>query len=99
VKQNERDDVCYRQPRTLGERVAIANDFVKRFDYRIPLVVDPIENPANDAYSAVPERLYVIDENGRVAYKGRPGPFGFEPDELNSWLASRFPSGITSGGS
>lgn len=83
---NERQGVCYMQPRTLEDRLAIARDFVERFDYRIPLVVDPMDNPAEVAYSGWPERLYVIDEEGRVAYKGGRGPVGFRPRQVEQWL-------------
>jgi type I thyroxine 5'-deiodinase len=88
---NEEEDVCYPQPRTLEQRLAIANDFVERFDYELPLLVDPIENPAEEAYAGWPERLYVIDEEGTIVYKGEPGPFGYHPDEVEAWLAARFP--------
>jgi type I thyroxine 5'-deiodinase len=91
MDDNEEEGVCYKQPRTTAERAAIAADFVQRFDYPIPLLVDPIEDPANALYAGWPERLYVIDENGVVAYKGRTGPFGFEPEEVEAWLAARFP--------
>lgn len=87
---NLKEDVCYLQPKTLEQRLAIANDFVKRFNYRIPLVVDPIENPANAAYAAWPERLYVLDERGTIVYKGKPGPFGYHPEEVEAWLQERF---------
>jgi len=86
---NEKEDVCYRQPTTIAERVAIANDFVSRFDYSVPLVVDPIDDPAMHAYAGWPERLYVVGEDARVAYKGGVGPFGYDPDELETWLAQR----------
>ena len=33
IKDNEKENVCYMQPRSVGQRVAIANDFVKRFRY------------------------------------------------------------------
>ncbi len=91
MDSNEKENVCYAQPRTTGERVAIANDFVKRFHYEIPLVVDPIENPANAAYAGWPERFYVVDERGVIVYKGKPGPFGYHPEEVEAWLAKRFP--------
>ena len=74
----------------MSGRVAIANDFVQRFDYQMPLVVDPIDNPAELAYAAWPERLYIVDEFGSVAYKGGVGPFGYDPDELEAWLDERF---------
>ena len=88
---NEKDSVCYPQPSSTAARLRIANDFVERFHYGLELVVDPFENPANAEYAGWPERLYVIDEHGRVAYKGEPGPFGYHPEEVEAWLAARFP--------
>ena len=90
MASNEKESVCYPQPRTLKQRVAIANDFAKRFDYRVPLAVDDMENRAMHAYAGWPERLYVIDEKGVVVYKGKPGPFGYHPEEVADWLAKRF---------
>ena len=92
MKSNEKgqDDVCYAQPKTLEQRVAIANDFTKRFKYTVPFGIDEMNNAANDAYSAWPERLYVIDEQGRVSYKGGNGPFKYDPKEVRAWLAGRF---------
>jgi type I thyroxine 5'-deiodinase len=89
---NVAEGVCYKQPKTTQQRLAIANDFVKRFKFPIPLLVDPIENPANAVYAGWPERLYVIDEHGTIVYKGEPGPFGFHPEEVETWLAKRFPA-------
>jgi hypothetical protein len=31
----------------------------------------------------------VIDERGAIALKGELGPFGFDPDALDAWLAAR----------
>ena len=33
------------------------------------------------AYSAMPERLYLISAEGRVAYKGGMGPMFFQPKQ------------------
>jgi hypothetical protein len=52
-------------------------------------VVDPISNPANELYAGWPERFYIIDETGRIAYKGEPGPFGYKPEQVEEWLAKR----------
>src|SRR6516164_1728988 len=54
----DKDDVCYAQPKTLEQRVAIANDFTKRYKYSVPFGIDEMNNAANDAYAAWPERLY-----------------------------------------
>jgi hypothetical protein len=80
MKSNVKDDVCYAQPKTLEQRLAIANDFTKRFKYDVPFGIDEMNNAANDAYSAWPERLYIIDEQGRISYRG----------EVRSWLAARY---------
>jgi hypothetical protein len=90
MDSNEEEGVCYPQPKTMEQRLAIANDFVKRFDYPVPLLVDPIDNPANRLYAGWPERFYVIDEQGKIVYKGEPGPFGFHPEEVEAWLEKRF---------
>jgi len=93
MDSNETENVCYPQPKTLEQRVAIANDFTKRFHYDVPIAVDDMDNVAEKAYAGWPERLYVIDENGKVAFKGKPGPFGYHPEEVDAWLAARFGSG------
>jgi hypothetical protein len=90
MKSNVREDVCYAQPKNLAQRVAIANDFIKRFKYPIAFGIDDINNSAEAAYSAWPERLYVIDESGRIAYRGGMGPFHYDPAEVRAWLAARY---------
>ena len=87
---NEKEDVCYPQPTTTADRVRIANDFVRRFHYEIPMFVDPIDNRANATYAGWPERLYVVDEMGTIVYKGEPGPFGYHPEDVATWLRGRF---------
>ena len=34
----------------------------------------------------MPDRLYVVDSRGRIAYKGGRGPFGYKPSELEQAL-------------
>ena len=48
----------------------------------MPLLVDTIDNRVERAYSGFPDRLYLIGRDGRIAFQGGPGPFGFKPDEL-----------------
>ena len=86
----DKDDVCYAQPKTLAQRVVIANDFIKRFKFTLPFGIDDMSNAADLAYSAWPERLYVIDESGRIAYRGGMGPFNYNPAEVREWLAARY---------
>ncbi len=92
MPQNDSEKVCYLQPQTTEQRVAIARDFVARFHYDIPLLVDPIENPANIAWAGWPERLYVVGSDGILRYAGHPGPFQYHPEEVAVWLAKNLPA-------
>jgi len=91
MDENDKQNVCYPQPTTMKARVAIANDFVGRFHYGLPLAIDGMDNHVEKLYSGWPERLYVIGTGGRILYKGEPGPMGYHPEEVAAWLAKRFP--------
>jgi hypothetical protein len=86
MKSNLKDDVCYAQPKTLQQRVIIANDFTKRFKFPLPFGIDDMSNAANDAYAAWPERIYIIEESGHIAYRGGIGPFNYKPEEARRAL-------------
>ena len=64
--------------------------FQKRFKFPLPFGIDDMGNAANDAYAAWPERIYIIDESGRIAYRGGMGPFNYKPEEAREWLAARY---------
>jgi hypothetical protein len=89
--EKEKDNVCYAQPKTLEQRVAIANDFIQRFHFPIPLGVDSMANTADTVYAGWPERVYIVDESGKIVYRGGLGPFQFHPEEARAWLEKRFP--------
>ncbi len=69
-------------PTTLEERQAVAQRCQDTLDYNIPTLVDGIDNSVNQAYAALPTRLYLVGVDGRVVYAGKPGPWGFSPAEL-----------------
>jgi hypothetical protein len=88
--EKDKDNVCYKQPKSIGDRVAIANDFTQRYKFTVPFGIDEMSNAANDAYAAWPERLYIVDETGHITYKGGNGPFKYDPKEVRAWLAARY---------
>jgi hypothetical protein len=49
-------------------------------------MVDEMDDRVGRAYSGMPDRMYLIDRKGRIAYKGGRGPFGFKPGELEQAL-------------
>jgi len=74
------------QPKTYGERSAVATKCHALLKPTIPLLVDEIDDSTGNAYSGMPARLYVIDTAGRVAYKSGRGPFGFKTGEMEQAL-------------
>lgn len=74
------------QPRDLSQRVAVAGQCCQALEVSMPLLVDGIDDRVGRAYSGMPDRLYVIDRDGKVVYKGGRGPFGFKPGEMEQSL-------------
>ena len=86
MDSNGRMGVKVKQPTTNAERNEVCEQFQKKMNPGITLLVDDISDPAGSAYSGMPARLYVIDPKGKVAYKSGRGPFGFKPGELEQAL-------------
>jgi len=86
MSSNDRVGVALAQPRTYEERVSVAQTCGKRLALGFPMLVDTIDDTVGARYSGMPSRLYLIDGQGKVAYKSGRGPFGFKPDELEHSL-------------
>jgi hypothetical protein len=88
VKDNRADAITVLDPTTDDERAAVAETCMVRGAIRIPVLVDGMDDAVAKAYGAWPDRLYLIDVDGRVAYQSDMGPFGFLPEELEVALSS-----------
>ena len=69
-------------PITTVERLKVAKQCVTGLKLVMPAIVDKMDDAVSMAYHGWPERLYLIGKDGKVAYAGGPGPFQFEPNEL-----------------
>jgi len=87
MQSNIKDKVVFASPKTRGQRETVAGMCVRKLGIKFPALVDDFHNTTEQAYTGWPDRIYLIDKGGRVAYKSRPGPFGFHPDELKAALA------------
>ena len=87
MASNDKAEIVFAQPRTFEERNDVAAKCCTALKMTIPLLVDTLDDAVGHAYSGMPDRLYLIDRSGRVAYKGGRGPFGFKPDELDQAIA------------
>lgn len=86
TETNARANILVKQPTTLSERCSIAGQCSAILNIKGPLVVDELDNRVGRTYGGWPDRLYVIDRDGRVAYRGGPGPFAFNPREMEQSL-------------
>ena len=86
MESNVEEGVLLHQHGTLEERFAAAREGVERLGLTMPVLVDGMDDAVSEAFAAWPERLYVAETGGRLAYVGGPGPFEFEPDAAASAL-------------
>jgi type I thyroxine 5'-deiodinase len=78
MESNIKDKVVFASPKNEDERACVAGACVRKLG---------IKFPAEQAYTGWPDRIYLIDQKGRVVYKSKPGPFGFKADDLGKALA------------
>ena len=86
MESNNRVGVSLAQPKTYDERVGVASRCQKTLGLGFPMLVDALNDTVGARYSGMPSRLYVIDTQGKVAYKSGRGPFGFKPAEMEQAL-------------
>jgi hypothetical protein len=84
MKSNIKDNVLFANPKTDEERAFVAGACVRKLGIKFPAILDGIENRTEVAYTGWPDRLYLIDRDGKVVFKSKPGPFGFKPDQLEA---------------
>ena len=95
MASNIRDKVIFRMPQSFDERAEIGSGCVRKLEIKIPAVVDDMSNSAERAYTGWPDRIYLLDRNGRVVLKTKPGPFGFDPSQLDAHLQRLTPRGTS----
>jgi hypothetical protein len=82
VTMNREEDIAYMDPTTNDERVEVAAACALRLKIRMPVVVDDVDDNIAAAYGALPDRLYLVGQGGKIVFQGDPGPWGFDPDGL-----------------
>jgi type I thyroxine 5'-deiodinase len=84
MQSNIKDKVIFASPKDEEERAFVAGACVRKLGIKFPAVIDGFENTTEVAYTGWPDRLYLIDAQGKVAFKSKPGPFGFHPADLEA---------------
>ena len=89
LADNRREEITVTDPTSVEERAAVADACVARLETRIPVLLDDVDDTCALAYGGWPDRLYLIDRDGRVAFQGGRGPDGFDPAELARAIESQ----------
>jgi Iodothyronine deiodinase len=92
MESNVKEKVVFASPRSQDERASVAGTCVRKLGIQIPALLDEFGNSTENAYTAWPDRIYLIDRAGNVAFKSKPGPFGFKPEDLQAALRKVLPA-------
>jgi hypothetical protein len=87
MPSNVKQKVVFATPKTFAERQLVANTCVRDLGVEFPALIDGMDNATELAYTAWPDRIYLVNIAGRIAYQSRPGPFGFNVHEVEQALS------------
>jgi thiol-disulfide isomerase/thioredoxin len=86
LESNTKANIEVPQPTNREKRLAVAQTFCDSLKPRYPLLVDEMDDRVARLYSGTPNRLYIIDRDGKVVYKSGRGPRGYKTDQLEQTL-------------
>lgn len=89
ILTNLTDEILYEQPTSLDERAEMAGLCLLNLNLKMPTLLDDMDNGTDHKYAALPERLYVLDAEGRIAYRSAMGPWGFDVDAWTDAIAAQ----------
>ena len=85
---NVRQGISIKDPKQFDERAELAHQTCTLLKIKLPTLVDGMDDAVNKAYSAWPDRLYIVGADGNIALMGDQGPKGFKPsvEAAREWL-------------
>jgi hypothetical protein len=57
----------------------VAEEFAEEVKLSVPILVDTIDDEVERAYAGWPDRIYILDQQGKIVHKGEQGPRGLQP--------------------
>lgn len=72
------------QPKNIEQRVILATKCVSELNLSLPVLIDTMDGVAEKAYKGWPDRICVVDIDGKVAYYSERGPAGFKPKDAEA---------------
>ena len=85
--------MLFADPKNEAKRSHVATSCVRDLKIEIPALLDDAQNSTERAYTGWPDRLYLIDRQGTVRFKSKPGPFGFHVTDLAQAVKTQLSAG------
>ncbi len=73
--------------KTLEDRKKAASGCATVSPLKAPVLLDDMEDSVSTAYSALPERFFILGTDGKIVYAGKRGPHGIDLDALEKSIA------------
>jgi hypothetical protein len=86
------DEIHIPQAASMHDRTRAARACAAHTEIKFSVLLDEMDNSTSQAYEAMPDRLYLVGEDGRISYQSDRGPQGFDVDELTEALESLPPT-------
>lgn len=83
---NAREGILYASHQSLADRIEVGEVCQDKLKMPFKMLVDDMDNAVGRRYRGWPTRAYIVDKDGKVAFKTIPGPFGFEADLIRPAL-------------
>ncbi len=84
VSMNREENIVIDDPKTMEDRIGVAEYCAINLAIKIPVLVDEMDDKIASAYGALPDRLYLVNQKGEIEFQGDPGPWGFDPRQLET---------------
>lgn len=80
------------QPASTEERRRVAEAFLDDYGLKITALLDNIDDKTSKDYASIPDRMFLISKNGKIAFAGDRGPRGFRPEQLETAIIKELES-------
>ena len=87
-----KEQLCIKQAKNISQRIEMANKLVEQFDYKLPLLIDNMENEFMNKFSAWPLRAFMINgQNSKISWILKPKQPGYyDAEDIAKHIDSLF---------
>jgi tetratricopeptide (TPR) repeat protein len=80
---NQRENIALPPAKTIEQKEGNAGTCSRKLDLKFPIVIDGLDRKVEMAYAGWPSAVYVVDKNGRIAWRSRLGEVELSTAEMD----------------